>query len=460
MKQQIRLKITEEDFSQVQSLLMADMPNESAVFLLAGNHEGSNAIDLIVRRVVAIPETEYRMKNSYHMDISPKAINGLIALCEENRLGVVLCHSHVQGERYSPSDDYGEKRIADTISQFLPSAPMGSLLMTQSGAFNGRLWKTDGAPNKISSITVIGRCTREISIVSTGSRLAVADEIYDRQVLAFGAEGQAKLLRSKVGIVGVGGTGSAVAEQLVRLGVMDFVLIDPDDFEPTNLTRMHESRYSDAYPKLKKGKSAKVAIIAKHLKEICPQVKIKLSKNSVVKSETCGLLLDRDVIFSCTDDYWGRAVLNQVAHQYLIPVINMGVRIDSIDGKITGAAGDLHILRPGKPCLWCYGLLTSDKIRAESLPSDIRDNLLREGYVEGINSHAPSVVSLTTTIAGLAVTQFLQLVTDFMGQNGDISCLKYNIMDGLVRRGTATINKDCCCQTFKGFGDMKPLFTV
>lgn len=461
MSQQIRVKITEEDFNNAKSLLMENMPKESAVFLLAGTHAGRNTLELIVRRVVEVPKTEYRVQNSYHMDISSRAINGLIALCQETGLGAILCHSHVRGNRYSPSDDYGEKRIADTLFQFLPNMPVGSLLMTELGAINGRVWKPSGAIDKISSVRITGRCIRDIPVGNRkGSRISIPHELYSRQVLAFGAEGQAKLLKAKVGIVGVGGTGSAVAEQLTRLGVVDLILIDPDDFEPTNLTRIHESKYIDAYPKQARGKVAKVDIIAKHLEEICPQVRTKRIKNSVVKSETCNQLLDRDVIFCCTDDYWGRAVLNQVAHQYLIPVINMGVRVDSYNGKITGAAGDVHLIRPGKPCLWCYGFLTTGRIRSESLPPDLRDDLLGEGYVEGINSHAPSVVSLTTTVAGLAVTQFLQLLTDFMGANGDISALKYYIMEGVVRRVTALVSKDCCCQAFKGYGDIKPLFTV
>ena len=459
MSSRVRLRITEEDFNRTRTLLMANMPDESAVFLLAGKHTEGSSVEVVVRRVVEIPVTEYRIRNSYHMDISPKVINGLVALCQENRLGVVICHSHAKGQEYSLSDDYGEKRIADTVFQFLPTAPVGSLLMTEKGAINGRLWKPNGQVSKISSLVIIGRSIRDIRIGDRKhSHFNDIDTIYDRQILAFGSEGQAKLSSAKVGIVGVGGTGSAVAEQLVRLGVRDFVLVDPDDFEPTNLTRIHESKYVDAYPKQKRT-AAKIDIIATRLKEINPKARIKQIKSSVVKTEACSQLLDRDVIFSCTDDHWGRSVLNQVAHQYLIPVINMGIRVDSVGGKITGAAGDVHVIRPGKPCLWCYGFLSAAKIRSESLPPDVRDDLLREGYVEGVDSHTPSVVSLTTTVASLAVTQFLQILTDFMGTNGDISSLKYNIMEGTIRRGTAQISKDCCCQVLKGYGDIKPLFT-
>lgn len=204
MTGRIRLKITSDDFNEVQSLLMANMPNESAVFLLAGKHTGNNSLELIVRRIVEIPAEEYRVRNSYHMEISPRAINGLIALCQENGLGAVLCHSHEQGERYSPSDDYGEKRIADTLFQFFPNTPVGSLLMTKAGAINGRLWWPDGTIGKMSSVIIIGRCIRDISISSRKRSLSIPNEVYGRQVLAFGEEGQAKLLNAKVGIVGIG----------------------------------------------------------------------------------------------------------------------------------------------------------------------------------------------------------------------------------------------------------------
>jgi molybdopterin/thiamine biosynthesis adenylyltransferase len=179
-----------------------------------------------------------------------------------------------------------------------------------------------------------------------------------------------------------------------------------------------------------------------------------------VKKSAASELLDRDIIFCCTDNHWSRSILNQIAYQYLIPVINMGVRIDSDKGTIRAAASSVHVLRPGKPCLWCYSFLRAERIRAESLPIEERNTLLREGYVEEINSSAPSIVPLTTTISGLAVTHFMQMVTDFMGHAGDLSCLSYDIMTPELRRGTTTIKKECICQKNKGFGDLKPLPTI
>ena len=54
-----------------------------------------------------------------------------------------------------------------------------------------------------------------------------------------------------VGIVGCGGTGSAVAEQLARLGVRRFILTDPDTLSASNVTRV----YGSTRPGSARGKS-------------------------------------------------------------------------------------------------------------------------------------------------------------------------------------------------------------
>jgi molybdopterin/thiamine biosynthesis adenylyltransferase len=466
MKKEYTLRISEQDFKKCQSTVMGKYPKESAVFLLAGRKKVGYIEELIVRRIVEIPESEYRIQENYHLDISPRAINGLISLCEGNGLGVILCHSHPTDTPYSTSDDKGERRIAETIWKFIPDAPVGSLLISPN-QIRARLWKASERSYPMSSITVIGRCIRKINLDGVSSQSIAFDKyIYDRQILAFGTQGQELFAKSKVGIIGLGGTGSPIAEQLARMGVGDFVLIDFDSFSPSNITKVYGSFYSDIRSKwLKwipflKSNKAKVDITAKHIKKINPKVTIRSIRDSVVKDKVLRTLLDRDVIFCCTDEHWGRSVINQLSYQYLIPVINMGVRIDSKDGIIKGALGSIDIIRPDKPCLWCSGFLNSDRIMAESLPANERNARLREGYVEDIDTNAPSVISLTTTISGHATTAFLQLLTDFMREAGDISRLNYYIMEGVVHRGSIKVDPQCICGKVKGYGDMKILPTI
>ena len=178
---------------------------------------------------------------------------------------------------------------------------------------------------------------------------------------------------------------------------------------------------------------------------------------NVVMHDTTNFLLDRDIIFLCTDNHWSRAIVNEVTYQYFIPTINMGVRIDAPDRIITGASGIVDVLRPDLPCLWCNESVRAERITAESMPAEERRVLIREGYVENVGIEAPSVVSLTTTVSGLSVTAFLQLMTGFMGEYGIIQRLNYDIIAGTVRRGITQVKDKCVCKKVRGYGDLRKL---
>lgn len=462
-----RLKISEQDFRQLQELVFSDLPKEAAAFALAGSATYPGGMDVLVRRPVSVPKHLFSIQREYRLEVSSQAVNGLIALCQRNRLGAVLCHSHPENIPYSPSDDHGERRIFEVLRQFIPAdAPTASLLFYPGGV-TGRLWLPNlGKPIPLAEIIVIGRHVQRIRLDDSGPQPSLAPqgrELFDREVRAFGQEGVARIQAAKVGVVGVGGTGSPTAEQLVRLGARDLLLIDPDDLEPSNLTRVYGS-FANSFrrPRWRLTRSTrpkKVALIQRHLKTIRPETRIQSMPKNVVLHDAATSLLDRDVIFLCTDDHWGRSIVNQIAYQYLIPTINLGMSIRAKDDKITDAVGVVDVLRPDLPCLWCRQFLRAERIAAESMPHKDRDALEREGYVEGFDT-APSVVSVTTSISGLAVTQFLQLLTDFMGPAGEIARLNYSIMDGTVRRGVSTILDDCICTKVRAFGDLRRLPTL
>jgi molybdopterin/thiamine biosynthesis adenylyltransferase len=456
-----RIKVAEADFDELKRLVFAASPAESAAFALAGVATRRDETDVLVRRAIEVPEAAYRVRNEYHLDISPRAINGIAALCEANRLGVVLCHSHPKGPaEYSPSDDHGERRIAATLRSFIPeTGPVASLLFHPNG-IRGRLWLPgvrDSQP--LREILVVGRRTQSILLDGPASPRTYDSALFDRQIRAFGKQGQAVVAATKVAIVGTGGTGSPTAEQVIRLGVQDLLLIDPDLLSPSTRTRVYGSfarrRLVDRlFPR------RKVFAVARHLRRIMPNAAVRSIPQYVVQEQAAGALLDRDVVFLCTDDHWGRSVVNQIAHQYLIPTINLGVRIGTKDGTVTGAVGTVDVLRPGAPCLWCTQFLSPDRIAAESMPRSQRRRLTREGYVEELDEPAPAVVSLTTTTSGLAVGLFLQLATGFMGDNGDVARLNYDALSGTVRRGRTQIADKCVCRRAKGRGDLAPLPTL
>lgn len=457
-----RLKITDADFEYLRTCLFASYPREAGAFALAGAFHRNDGMDILVRRPVQVPPHLFLVQREERLEVSSQAINGLAALCEANKLGAVICHSHPEDSLYSPSDDFGEQRIFKALESFIPKrAPMASLLFYPDG-IRGRVWLPDRrkfAP--MAEVVVLGRSIHRMAVNQAGLD-EEPGELYDRQVRAFGKTGQALISHARVAIVGVGGTGSPTAEQLVRLGVRDLVLVDHDTFTASNLTRMYgtfaapSSRWRWGRRKKSEGR-LKVTLLAEHLRKIQPNIQLRSIPRNVVLRDAAESLLDRDVIFLCTDEHWGRSVVNELAYQYLIPTINLGMSIRSQDGSITGASGAVDVIRPGTACLWCSRFLNSGRISAESLSRSQRRSLQGEGYVEDIDTPAPSVISMTTALSGMAVTLFLQLVTDFMGTSGAISHLRYDIMNGTVRRGTTQIVPDCVCQKAKGFGDLRRL---
>lgn len=451
------IKISKVDFEQVKTILFKYKPKENALFLLIGQANSKNIINFLVRRIIEIPGKEVIVRTNNHLEISSKAINGIIALCEANKLGLIVCHSHLNSfNEYSYSDNFGEKRLKEIFYKFMPNYPFISLLISNNG-FKSRLWKNNNQLETIKNIKVIGRRIEELG---ENEYIGISDKkIYDRQILAFGEMGQKIISNAKVGIIGVGGTGSAVAEQLVRLGVKDFIIVDKDYFDSSNITRIYGS-YSKDKPNKDFKKQSKVKLIKKHLKNINKESRIEILFGNIINKETCLKLLDRDIIFLCTDDQWGRSIINQLAYQYMIPVINIGVRIDCEKGKINAGSAALHVLYPGKPCLWCYNYLKSNLIAAESMSKEEKEKLIEQKYIKGMDISAPSVISFTSIIASMAINIFLQMLTDFMEEKGDISCLEFDIFNCDIRRGTVTIDKNCICSRVKALGDYGNLHTI
>ena len=119
--------------------------------------------------------------------------------------------------------------------------------------------------------------------------------MFDRNVRAFGTAIQVTLEDLKIGVIGCGGTGSAVVEQLTRLGVRRYLLIDPESLAPSNLTRVYGSGHMDI------GRP-KVNIASDLVKRIAPNAVCEVVESMITTSETARLLASCDVIFGCTDD--------------------------------------------------------------------------------------------------------------------------------------------------------------
>ncbi len=438
-------------------------PREAGAIVLIGRSRAAGEEVILARRAILLEDDAYEVQERYRLILHPRVINSVLALCEANNLGVMFCHSHPGDIPYSISDDEGERRLFEVFRQFLPDLPFASLLLCP-GMTLGRVWRSTGAAPLVE-LQLVGDSLRRIPLTdSSEAPVHRRSPEFDRQELALGAEGQAHLARTRVAIVGLGGTGSPTAEQVVRLGVRDLILVDRDIVDDTTLTRGYGTFHKHIAPLGRTPRKAKgvkkVTAIKSHLQHIAPECRVRVLDGDVVETAQARALLDRHVIFCCVDEHWARAVLNQIAYQFLIPTVNMGVRLDVRSGRLIGAAGSIQVLRPGAACLWCAGLLDPERIRAEGLSVQERERLLKENYVVGLNSRAPAVISLTTAVSALAVTAFLHLVTGFLGPDHQVTRQNYFIDEGEVRPGTVAVREGCLCGQVIGFGDLKALPTV
>jgi adenylyltransferase/sulfurtransferase len=164
---------------------------------------------------------------------------------------------------------------------------------------------------------------------------------YHRQTLLpfVGQAGQAKLRGSRVLLVGCGALGCGVAEQLVRAGVGNLVIVDRDVVEWTNLQRQNLFDESDARDGVPKAIAA-----AGRLRSINSTVRVEAEVMDVHAGNIEGLC-GADLIVDGTDNVETRYLINDVAVKRLVPWIY---------GACVGTDGRVMTIRPGvTACLQC-----------------------------------------------------------------------------------------------------------
>lgn len=142
---------------------------------------------------------------------------------------------------------------------------------------------------------------------------------------------QRTLFRSRVTIVGCGGLGGYLVEQLARLGVGTLVLLDPDCFEEHNLNRQLLSSPRDL------GK-AKVTVAQKRVEEINPAVTV-IPHRIAFSRENASLLDGSEVVVDGLDNLLVRKELAEACAEKGIPLVL---------GAIAGWYGQLLVQLPGE----------------------------------------------------------------------------------------------------------------
>jgi molybdopterin-synthase adenylyltransferase len=389
-----------QTLGSLRDALLSSAPREAAAILLTGRAGTGEETRLLVREYSVVPGAAYQAQEPLRAVIDPSFIMPLLKRARREGWSLVLTHTHpfAKEAHFSRVDDEGEKVLMPALFSRTGRCPHGALVLTAADC-TARIW-TDGSnqPKHLSPVIEVGQ---NLSIHNPEKREALIPKQFDRSVRAFGEEGQATLASLSIGIVGLGGMGSVVAEQLAHLGVKGLLLLDPDVIEETNLNRVIGATRHDV------GRE-KVKVAAEMIHRINPRVATTAIPGDVTLSDDARRVLSCDFIFCCTDSHGSRAVLNQLAYQYMIPTIDLGVRIQVRSGTVESVTGRIQMLSPGLPCLVCHNFLDPEEVRRDLLSDEAR---ARDPYIVGVAEPQPAVISLNSTVASLGVTMMLSAIT-------------------------------------------------
>ena len=423
--------------AELRQNLLSVSPNEAASVLLAGRAIRGWQTRLLIREVVRVPPRAYGVQEPMRLTIKPEFLAPLLKRARNEGWSLIFTHTHPfdQIPRFSFTDDEGERVLMPSVFGRAADRPHGALVLGTAG-FDARLWRGDSTePEAIDTIIESGKDIRiHRKNEQQGSEILPES---DRSVRAFGTLGQKILSKLSVGIVGLGGTGSIVAEQLAHLRIGHMIFLDSDKIERTNLNRVVGAN------KRSIGK-AKVQVAAENVRRVEPNIRVTPVEGNVLIAKDAAKLLDADFLFCCTDSHGSRAVLNQLAYQYMIPSVDMGVRIQVTKGKVQSISGRVQMLAPGLPCLVCHSLLDPEEVRRDLLSDEER---ARDPYIVGAHEPQPAVISLNGTVASMGVTMMLAAVT------GLPSGARHEILlaeRGIVRTVESKADQNCVVCSLRG----------
>ena len=234
---------------------------------------------------------------------------------------------------------------------------------------------------------------------------------YSRHMIlpGVGAEGQEKLLKAKVLVVGVGGLGSPAGYYLAAAGIGDLVIVDNDVVELSNLQRqIAHSTTKIGMPKVVSAKDT--------FEALNPDTKVTAIRERITRSNISGLIRDCDIVVDCSDNFATRFLINDAC---------VLLKKRFVSGAILRFEGQLTTILPGEG--HCYRCLFE-----EMPPADIVNSLQTAGLVGAV----PGVIG---TLQALEVIKLIVGI-------GNVLKERLLIFDGLktkFRRIKVQRNPEC-----------------
>ena len=215
----------------------------------------------------------------------------------------------------------------------------------------------------------------------------------------------------RVAIIGAGGGGSHLAQQIAHVGFGNVYVFDPDRMTEPNRNRQIGMKENDI-----EDHTWKVDIAERLMKGIRSSTNvIKINDRWQARAE---LLRECHVVIGCLDSFSERDQLETTCRRYLLPLIDIGMDVFKINDGYS-ISGQVIQSMPGHYCMRCLGF--------------IRHELLaREAVQYGVAGAKPQVVWPNGVLASTAIGLAVQLFTPWHEKHVPVVFLEYDGNNGTL----------------------------
>jgi hypothetical protein len=365
---------------------------------------------VLAKEYVPVDDTDYERDPSVGAKISSTAIRKAMQGIYDRKGGCFHVHLHDHGGPTWPSgtDQKWLPPVAEGFSHISGQQANGILILSQDSCYATVKIRGLNAFMIPSCVSVVGNPMR---FVYSNREKEHGPPLNDRQSF-LGKDSAFVFENAKVCIIGYGGGGSHIGQQLAHIGVKHVTIYDGDFIEETNMNRLIGAWFTDVKKKMFKAEIAKRTI-----KKILPNAVIRTVKARW--QEKPEYLQESDIVIAGVDSLADRDQLEAECRRYLIPLVDMGMDIFELEDHSFAMAGQVILSLPGAFCLHCFGYLTPENLSAEA-----------KKY--GDAGHRPQVVWPNGILASTAVGIVMNLLTGWTNRKAPSVYLAYDGNRGLL----------------------------
>lgn len=232
------------------------------------------------------------------------------------------------------------------------------------------------------------------------------NEMIRRQKEIFTKTQQEKLKNTPVCIIGCGGLGGSVIEQLIRVGFENITIVDEDVFDKTNMNRQLRSNIETI-------NQSKAEITQDYVHKINPEAKIKAYNIKVDKDNISDIIGDIEIVIDAVDNIYTRVIISRYTQKNDITFIHAAV--EQMSGQLT-------TFIPGCPSYEELFHMKSKDMTQDEL----------EDYYNGISFKKPQIIGTTAAIFGcLEVNEAIKHILDLDNKIIAPSIFQWDVFDPL-----------------------------